>query len=152
MEQGTCINCGGNFQRSPRHKNQNYCLKKACQRARKADWQRGKMRTDPEYCAGQRLSQKKWADNNPGYWKRYRDGNQDQAARNRMLQRLRNKRRRVCPGLIRDGSLPMIAKMDASESIKTSKFKVMGQYWLVPVIAKMDALKANIVVIPSGYK
>lgn len=153
MEQGTCINCGSNFQRSPRHKNQNYCSKKACQRARKADWQRGKMRTDPEYRAGQRLSQKKWADNNPGYWKQYRAKNKDQAERNRLLQRLRNKRHRVCPGTIRDGSeAAMIAKMDASEQVKTSIFKVMGQYWLVPIIAKMDALKVNIVVIADGYE
>jgi hypothetical protein len=29
-----------------------------------------------------------------------------------------------------------------------NKFNVVGQYWLVPVIAKVDALKVNIFDIP----
>jgi hypothetical protein len=29
-----------------------------------------------------------------------------------------------------------------------NQFKVVGQYWLVPVIAKVDALKVNIFDIP----
>lgn len=44
--------------------------------------------------------------------------------------------------------VPMIAKMDSS---KSDNFKVLGQFWLVPVIAKMDALKVNIVKIPICY-
>jgi hypothetical protein len=39
----------------------------------------------------------------------------------------------------------MIAKMDASKSRETSGHTFsFGQFWLVPVIAKMDALKVNI--------
>jgi hypothetical protein len=43
---------------------------------------------------------------------------------------------------------PVIAKMDPS---KFDNFKVLGQFWLIPVIAKMDALKVNIVKIPRCY-
>ncbi len=39
----------------------------------------------------------------------------------------------------------MIAKMDALKSTGTSgSASFSGQFWLVPVIAKMDALKVNI--------
>jgi hypothetical protein len=45
----------------------------------------------------------------------------------------------------------MIAKMDASNSFRTSgKTTFSGQFWLVPVIAKMDALKVNIYGIPTS--
>jgi hypothetical protein len=42
----------------------------------------------------------------------------------------------------------LIAKMDASNS---DNFEVLGQFWLIPVIAKMDALKVNIIKIPIYY-
>ena len=148
MKEGICINCGGSFIKSSRHKNQSYCRKKHCQRAKKADWQRQKLRTDPEYKASQKLSNRKWIGSNPGYWKRYRERNPEKAERNRMLQRLRNKKKASStterPGII--------AKMDRSASLSQTTFKVMGQYWLVPVIAKMDALKVNMVVISTGYQ
>jgi len=38
--------------------------------------------------------------------------------------------------------------MDAS---KSDNFQILGQFWLLPVIAKMDALKVNIVKIPTYY-
>jgi hypothetical protein len=45
----------------------------------------------------------------------------------------------------------MIAKMDTSKSLETSgKTTFSGQFWLVPVIAKMDALKVNIYRIPAS--
>jgi hypothetical protein len=42
----------------------------------------------------------------------------------------------------------LIAKMDAS---KSDDFQILGQFWLLPVIAKMDALKVNIIKIPICY-
>jgi len=45
----------------------------------------------------------------------------------------------------------MIAKMDASKSSATSgKTGFSGQFWLVPMIAKMDALKVNIYEITAS--
>ena len=147
MEPIPCTYCGDFFNPSPRHKNQTACKKQQCQKARKAAWQRYKMKTDPLYRANQRSSRKKWLADNPGYWKAYRRTNPEKAERNRILQAIRNRKARD-PSSEQKMDVSMIAKMDSS---KSDNFKVLGQFWLVPVIAKMDALKVNIVKIPICY-
>ena len=147
MEKILCVYCGDLFDPSPRHKNQTACKKPQCQRAKKADWQRHKMKIDPAYNASQKISRKQWARANPGYWKRYRNKNPEKAERNRVLQAIRNRKARSKKS---DTNMdtPLIAKMDTS---KSDNFQALGQFWLVPVIAKMDALKVNIVKIPICY-
>jgi hypothetical protein len=140
MEKILCVYCGDLFEASPKHKNQIACKEPECQRAKKAEWQRHKMKTDPEYYASQKISQKQWARANPDYWKKYRRNHPEKAERNRVLQAIRNRKVR-CRGV----HLPVIAKMDAS---KSDRFHAFGQFWLIPVIAKMDALKVNMVKIP----
>ena len=93
MEQILCCHCYDFFTPSPRHKNQRYCMEPQCRRAKKAAWKRHKMATDPDFKLDQKLSNKKWAQNNPGYWKKYRKGNPEKAERNRILQVIRNRRR-----------------------------------------------------------
>ena len=124
MEMILCVYCGDLFDPSPRHKNQTACQKPQCQRAKKADWQRHKIKVDPVYKASQNISQKQWARANPGYWKRYRNKNPEKAERNRVLQAIRNRKAR---------SRKSDTKMDT------------------PLIAKMDALKVNRVKIPILY-
>jgi hypothetical protein len=143
MEQIVCCSCADVFERSVRHKNQCYCQKSQCQRARKAAWKRYKMRSDPDYKFNQTVSNKKWAKAHPGYWEAYRQRHPEKVERNRMLQSIRNRRWRSAPKNRFDEKL--IAKVDASI---VNKFKVVGQYWLVPVIAKVEALKVNIFDIP----
>jgi len=147
MEQIQCTYCGDLFDPSPRHKNQTACKKEKCQRAKKAAWQRHKMRTDPIYKANQKSSQKQWAMANPGYWREYRRNNLEKAERNRLLQAIRNRKARSSPS---DAKMEasVIAKMDAS---KSDNFEILGQFWLIPVIAKMDVLKVNIIKIPICY-
>ena len=147
MEEGLCVYCGDFFDPSPRHKNQTACRKAKCQRAKRAAWQRHKMKTDPMYSANQKSSQKQWTRANPGYWKAYRKKNPEKVQRNRILQAIRNRKIRSSGSgaQMEEGA---IAKMDAS---KGDNFKVLGQFWMVPVIAKMDALKVNIVKIPICY-
>lgn len=141
MEELVCCGCGGMFEGSVRHKNQCYCAKPDCRRARKAAWKRYKMRSDSDYKFNQTLSNKKWSKAHPGYWKEYRQRHPEKAERNRILQSLRNRRRtHKFDEPPEPDSLP-IAKVDASI---INQFKVVGQYWLVPVIAKVDALKVNI--------
>ena len=147
MSEVPCCHCGELFPSSPRHKNQRFCGKPECQRARKAAWQRHKIQTDPDYRFNQKLSQKEWAKNHPGYWKEYRKRHPDKAERNRILQAIRNRRARSFP-LNEKMVSPLIAKMDAS---KPEALKILGQFWIVPVIAKMDALKVNILKIPVHY-
>ena len=147
MEQILCVYCGDFFDPSPRHKSQTACKKVQCQRAKRAAWQRHKMKTDPAYAANQKSSQQQWIKANPCYWKQYRNDNPEKAERNRICQAIRNRRARSSPGAASiDPAL--IAKMDAS---KSDNFQILGQFWLLPVIAKMDALKVNIVKIPICY-
>jgi hypothetical protein len=149
MEEIQCCHCGDFFLKSPRHKQQSYCIKPACRRARKAAWKRKKMREDPECRLNQKASNKQWAKANPGYWKRYRKRNPDKAERNRILQTLRNRRRS------RQGSMDpredpsLIAKVDTSIP---KRIKVFGEFYMVPVIAKVDALKVYIYEIPTPYQ
>ena len=147
MERIPCSHCGAFFEPSARHKNQIFCMKPECRRARKASWQRHKMRTDPEYRFNQKVSQRQWAKNHSGYWREYRRKNPQKAERNRILQSVRNRRARKATNPNRADSV-LIAKMDAS---KPETFNVLGRFWLVPVIAKMDALKVNILKIPISY-
>jgi len=140
-----CVYCGDPFEASPRHKNQTAYKKPVCQRAKRAEWQRRKMRIDFAYKTSQQISQKQWARANSGYWKTYRKNHPEKAERNRVLQAIRNRKARS-----KDKKMdtPVIAKMDAS---KGDGFQPLGQFWLIPVIAKMDSLKVNIVKVPICY-
>jgi hypothetical protein len=124
MEEIQCCHCGQFVPKSPRHKEQNYCGKPKCQRARKAAWKRKKMRDDPEYRLNHQASNKVWFEAQPGYWKRYRKKNPKKAERNRMLQKMRNKRR-----------------------LKRDQEEANGS-----LIAKVDALKVYISEIPDTYQ
>ncbi len=146
MEPIPCVNCATFF--TPRNCKQNYCTKAGCQRARKAAWQRYKMKYDVDYRTQQYLSQQKWLQTNPGYYRSYRRRNPDKVQRNRILQTIRNRRKRHrlrCKELT-DNTL--IAKMDARNFCH---FNLVGQFYLVPVIAKMDVSKVNIYTISDGY-
>ena len=143
MDESPCVHCGKFF--IPRNRKQNYCTEADCQRARKAAWQRYKMKTDVDYRAQKQLSNEKWVNKTPGYWTRYRQQNPDKAERNRALQHIRNRRKRQSD---QDPAFPVIAKMDARKSYD---FHLLGQFYLVPVIAKMDVSKVNIYIISKGY-
>ncbi|MFH1336531.1 MAG: hypothetical protein ABII96_08435 [Candidatus Zixiibacteriota bacterium] len=106
------------------------------------------MISDPTYRANQKQSQADWLSRNADYWKRYRAAHPAQADRNRDLQKVRNKRRHSQDVVKMDPSV--IAKMDASRSGKSSVGSWLpGSFWLVPVIAKMDALKVILHRIPG---
>lgn len=138
MESIPCVHCCAFF--IPRNRRQIYCSQPGCQKARKAAWQRNKLRTDPEYKASQKLSQQKWLRNNPDYWWKYRTENPRQAEKNRVRQIVRNRQRRSKKPL----PPPLIAKMDAS---MVGEHGVLGPYLLVPMVAKMDVTKIYFVSI-----
>jgi hypothetical protein len=144
MDELPCCHCGKFFRRSPRHKNQNYCMAPECRRAMKAAWKREKMRINEEFRLNHRLSNQKWARAHPGYWKAYRREHPEKVERNCQLQLIRNRGRK-------EGALAkacVIAKVDSS---KSNKFNPIGQYYLIPVIAKVDALKVRIYEISAPY-
>ena len=134
MEEKRCAHCGCPLDLNPRSKNQRYCGKQECQRARKRMWQKNKMATDPDYRANQRECNKAWQEKNPHYWRDYRNKHPECAQRNRLLQKTRRGRR-------------CVAKMDASEKISSIK---TGTYWLIPEkgVAKMDAFAGKVLLVP----
>lgn len=137
-----CRRCGKTIRDpNPRIKNQTHCNEPACQRARKAQWQRKKMRTDPDYQKNQMHAQDQWLLRNPDYWKRYRRKNKAYQQRNRELQKVRDAKRRAV----------RLAKMDASSGATSLN---NGVYFLIHVggvLAKMDALIHRVVIIPDPY-
>lgn len=139
-----CFACGKEKPGSPRVVGrQSHCGEPACQRARKAAAERQSMVTDPDHRATKRQSDAAWCRAHPGYWSEYRRRHPEKAERNRMLQRQRNlRRRRPAPDAV-----PVIAKLDASASFKRPEPPANGEYWLVPVIAKLDALRVKIIAI-----
>ena len=138
-----CANpaCRRLFLPNPHVHNHQYCNRKDCQRVRKRRWQRQKMKNDPEYRDNQRDAQQCWMEQNRDYWRRYRDKHPEYVKRNRLLQRERDRRRRI-----RD-----LAKMDASDEISLIK---PGSYYLIPAkgnLVKMDTSSQRYFLIPSSY-
>ncbi len=144
MDSIPCLWCSVFF--IPRNKLQQYCSKPECQRKRKALWQKEKIQRDPEYKEIKNLSNQKWLNANPDYWKNYRRKNPKKTQRNRMLQKVRNHRKNSEP----DRPITnIIAKMDARKPLKVD---LEGWFWLIPEIAKMDAAKVLFHVIQECYE
>ena len=136
-----CVHCRRLFIANPRIKNQKYCNRDICQRARKSLWQRHKMATDADYRQNQKDSQKLWQTQHPDYWRQYRNHHPQYCERNRMLQKQRDIKRRA----------QHLAKMDTLKRLKPIN---PYTYYLIPCtasLAKMDALTQKINVIGQGY-
>jgi hypothetical protein len=129
MQKVRCAHCGCRFVPNPRIKNQRYCGKPQCQRARKTSWQRQKLVADPDYQANKRDSQKAWLSRNLTYWQSWRTRHPGYVERNRMGQEDRRNRYKN-----------RVAKMDALEPFSVIK---TGSYYILPdsdeLVAKMDA-------------
>ena len=125
MDEVPCCHCGVFFKRSPRHKNQNYCMEPECRKARKAAWKREKMRLEEQFRLNHHLSNQKWARAHPGYWKAYRLDHPEKVERNRRLQIIRNRKR--------------------------NRRRKEGTSTPAGVIAKVDALKVRIYEVTAPY-
>lgn len=137
-EKFRCAHCRKLCSPNPRAKNQKYCGKPACRRARRAAWQRKKIRSDPDYQENQRRCQNDWTRNNPGYWREWREQHPDYVANNRLQQHRRDRKR-------------SLAKMD---SLRSEKSISKGIYSLIPCsgdnLAKMDPLTVEISVLAGS--
>jgi hypothetical protein len=136
MNENRCEHCHTIFLPNPRVKNQRYCNRAECRRARKTHWQKQKMATDPDYQNNQKEAWKIWSQQHLDYWKAYRSQHPEYVQHNRLKQGLRDKKRR----------LGLLAKMDAFTSFS---FVRPGTYFLVPDLAKMDAFAQKIFLIPA---
>lgn len=102
-----CTCCLKLFKPRPQVPNQTYCAAPECQRQRRQQWQRDKLKTDPDYRDNQSRAQRAWLDRNPEYWHKYRDAHPDYVERNRIQQR----------GRAKSMSITEVAKMDASNLV-----------------------------------
>ena len=92
MNQKRCPFCRGRF--TPlRNPNQRYCSASSCQKKRKNNYKREKLKIDADYQANQSKAQKNWSKQHPDYWKRYRSRNPEYTESNRIAQRNRNTNR-----------------------------------------------------------
>jgi hypothetical protein len=139
MNENRCRHCHTIILPNPRIKNQRYCNRPECQRARKALWQKHKMHQDPDYQADHRDAQKDWLKRNPGYFRTYRVGHPSYVETNRLKQKSRDQKRR----------LTHLAKMDA---LKPHPFVKPGSYLLIPDLAKMDTFAQKIFIIPDSSR
>lgn len=140
-----CAHCGREFTPNPRVKKQRYCPNKACQRARRAVWQRRKLAEDPDYQDNQRRCKKEWQERHPGYSRFYRNKRPEYVKRNRLLQAMRDVRRRKSPYSNRQRR--MLAKMDSLlkpyYSRRGAVFKLVARR--AGVLAKMDSLVVKLI-------
>ena len=137
MDRKRCRHCQSIFLPDPRVKNQEYCNRPECRQAKKALWQREKMRRDPDYQADHRDAQKNWLKHHPDYWKTYRARHPSYVQTNKQKQKKRDHKRR----------LKNLAKMD---SIMPLSFIKLGTYFISPDLAKMDAKGQKIFIIPAS--
>ena len=107
-ERRKCKHCCQGFNPRPQNPDQQYCSERACQRARKRNWQRRKLLVDLDYRVNQSAARSSWRGKNPDYWSNYRAKNPDYVEGNRQRQQERNRLRRG-----QDTDRTLIAKMDA---------------------------------------
>lgn len=142
MRSRKCIHCGKSFIAS--RSNQQYCTDTTCRRERKREWQREKLQNDPDYRANQREAQARWREKNPGYHRQYRSKNPEYTRKNRINQRIRNRRIR---GHLVTVIPDKIAKMDAKVPVFTGIYELSPVDQDGNVIAKMDAKYVQLTVI-----
>lgn len=144
-----CKHCKQLVPANPHIKDQLYCGRKACQRARKAQWQLQKMHNDHQYAQDQNNAKQQWRRDNPDYWKNYRNTNTKYTDRNRNLQKLRDQNRRQRSAKM-DTSQSGPRDMDAS--IDISVVNTVGYPISSPDLAKMDASDLINPVMPGCYR
>lgn len=142
MEQH-CACCNALYRRDRYHPKQLYCGKAACQRHRRTQWQRKKLKEDGDYRANQAQAQARWRDSNRDYWKKYRASHPSYVKRNLVLLQQRRKE-----NVASTGQLPCVAKMDVAP---VQAPLISGRYRLEPMeggaVAKMDVVIVQLSIL-----
>ena len=108
-----CRYCLQLFEPSLYRPHQGVCGQPECQRQRRSDYHRERIRNDPAYAGDVRASQKKWRQAHPQYWKQYRQERPATVERNRNQQRQRDQKRRLLN--LAKNNLALDLKHEASE-------------------------------------
>lgn len=150
-----CPCCGQPFEPRPQVPGQDFCSSPNCQRARKRQWQRHKLQSDPDYRTNQRAAQQAWSQRNQDYWRNYRDARPEYEQRNRGQQRLRDAK----------GKEAGLAKMDVCD-LPTGLYRIAwhpalprgaSTSWVVEITpvctncpCKMDASREDLIDTPTA--
>src|SRR4030095_10698498 len=125
----SCRYCREIFQPSIYRPEQSVCSQPACQRQRRTEYQRKRIRNDAAYAEDVRASQKKWRAAHPEYWKQYRKQHPESVERNRKQQQQRDRKRQVMN----------LAKMNLALDLK----REVSEVWFVGPVVK-DLAKNNL--------
>ena len=125
----SCRYCHEIFQPSIYRPQQSVCTQAECQRQRRSDYHRERIRNDEAYAEDVRASQKKWRAAHADYWKQYRKRHPESVGRNRKLQQQRDQKRRVVN----------LAKMNLALDLK----REVSEVWFVGPVVK-DLAKNNL--------
>lgn len=95
MIERCCPYCRKTFPPSKCQPQQVVCSAAECQRQRSTSYRRQKLATDPNYREACRQSARQWRKQHPDYWKQYRQAHPASGARNRELQKSRDRKQHL---------------------------------------------------------
>jgi len=134
-----CLGCHKDFIPRPNVADQQYCSGEACQRKRRADWQRRKLAQDADYREHQKKAKINWRDRHRDYMRDYRRNHPEYRDRERLQRR---ERRKQAPKTGVTPSTQCAVKMDVCTSEKASAPIESGYFRVCRVLdghaVKMD--------------
>jgi hypothetical protein len=95
MGERRCRYCERTFPLSKYQSQQTVCSDADCQKRRRTEYRKQKLKTDEEYLQVCRDSSRKWRSRNPEYWKRYREKHPEAVTQNREKQQGRDGKQRL---------------------------------------------------------
>ena len=146
-----CKHCGRRIQRRRQNPDKQYCGRQPCQNERRRRWRCAKLRNDSDYRTNQKDSHKRWVANHPVYYRQWRARHPDYVARNRALQKDRDRLRQDLTVMTRTGAVL------ANSDVIPGKSDVITVYYeLLPVqptvLAKRYASRRIFQLIPVGCR
>ena len=143
-----CKACGLERERNYRlgNKEQQYCRNRDCQRARRREYQRNRLQSQPIYRQKQRNCQIRWRRHEVSfakYQQAYRENHPEYTAKNRQQQQQRNTKRRQ-KVVSQSDAVPMpdpvIVKMNSCNSVKLGTYHItLTQGQTLELIVKMNS-------------
>jgi hypothetical protein len=124
-----CAACGEEKVANPRLKPgvQEYCSQPACYLVGRSVRQKKRLAGDPIYREAQKKADGDWRKNRPDYYRDYRKDHPEAVRRNRLLQRLRDARRRK-RGRVLPDTTAAVDRMENPDSIGVSEEMTSGNY------------------------
>jgi FtsZ-interacting cell division protein YlmF len=142
----TCANCKKEVPANPCLKgNQEYCNDPACQNARKKEWYKKRIQSDPDYASRQKECKQRWRKNKPAhaYQKCYRETHPEYVRRNRKQQKERNRRRRMQERENKSKIVNIDALYALQDKTMTYQMKIITPNMFAKIV-KIDSLLVQI--------